>query len=187
MEKIEQGQVTDSAAEIYETFFLPALFDQWPPKVAQAAQIKSGDHVLDVACGTGVLARHIINLVGESGEVTGLDINPGMLAVAKRKSTVINWQEGKAEALPFEDATFDAVVSQFGLMFFDNRQAAIDEMIRVLKPGGHLAVAVWDTLENTPGYLAMVALLTRLFGAATANGLRMPYVLGDVQNTAPIV
>ena len=113
------------------------------------------------------------------GTATGLDINEGMLAVARRKAPGIEWRHGAAEALPFDDAAFDVVVSQFGLMFFQDRAKAIGEMLRVLRPGGRLAVAVWDSLDRTPAYRAFVGLLDRLFGAGTAEALRSPFVLGD--------
>lgn len=178
-EAIESGQVIRSAAEIYEAFFVPALFQRWAAPLADAAGIKPGQQVLDVACGTGVLARELRLRVGRQGSVTGLDINPGMLEVARRKQPSIDWQQAAAESLPFPESSFDAVVSQFGLMFFDDRKQAIREMARVLKPGGYLAVAVWDKLENTPGYAAASLLLHKLFGASIAESLRSPFVLGD--------
>lgn len=180
MDDAKTGQVNASAAEVYETFFLPALFQEWAGPVADAAGIRAGDRVLDVACGTGVLARAAAGRTGAPGAVVGLDVNEGMLAVAAREAPGIDWRVGRAENLPFDDASFDAVVSQFGLMFFEDRRAAIREMARVLRPGGRLVVAVWDTLDNTPGYAAMVGLLERLFGAEAADGLRVPYSLGDV-------
>jgi SAM-dependent methyltransferase len=172
----ERGQVSTSAAEIYDEFFLPALFARCTAPVAGAAGIRSGDRVLDVACGTGALA---LEAARRGGDVTGLDRNAGMLAVARAKSPEIDWIEGMAEALPFDDASFDAVVSQFGLMFFENRKESLTEMRRVLKPGGRLAVAVWASLSETPGYSAMVELLDRLFGAETASALHAPYCLGE--------
>jgi ubiquinone/menaquinone biosynthesis C-methylase UbiE len=175
----ERGQVNRSAAEVYEQFFLPALFQEWTGRVADAAQIGPGQRVLDVACGTGVLARTVAERVGPQGMVVGLDINPGMLEVARRKSPEIEWRHGKAESLPFEDDIFHAVVSQFGLMFFVDQCAAIQEMARVLRPGGAMAVAVWDALENTPGYATVVDLLRRLFGKQAADALRSPFTLGD--------
>lgn len=179
MDNADKGQVSSSAAEIYEAFFVPALFQEWPPEVA--ADLQAGQKVLDVACGTGVLAHTAARIVGASGEVTGLDINEGMLAVARSKSSDITWKQGRAEDLPFEDNIFDAVVSQFGLMFFEDREAALMEMVRVLKPGGYLAVAVWNSLDNTPGYASMFALLQRMFGDEVANSLRYPFILGDTE------
>jgi ubiquinone/menaquinone biosynthesis C-methylase UbiE len=181
MDASERGQVTQSAAEVYEEFFVPALFQEWSSQVADAAQISSGQRVLDIACGTGVLTREVVNRVGAGGSVVGLDLNEGMLVVAKRKAPEVEWYQGHAEALPFNSNTFDAVVCQFGLMFFENRRAAIEEMMRVLRQGGHLAVAVWDSLENTPGYAAVTDLLKRLFGDKVADAMRAPFVLGDTQ------
>jgi SAM-dependent methyltransferase len=176
---LDRGQITRSAAEIYEEFFVPALFAEWAPRVAAAAGIRAGHKVLDVACGTGVLAREAARRATPGGEVAGLDRNPGMLAVAGRQAPGVAWREGVAEALPYDTGAFDAVVSQFGLMFFDDRKRALEEMWRVLRPGGRLAVAVWDGLETTPGYGAMTELLQRLFGERIAAGLRAPFVLGD--------
>ena len=179
MNDTTSGQVTRSAADVYEEFFVPALFREWAGRVASAAGITAGQHVLDVACGTGVPAREAAERAGTNGTVTGIDCNEGMLAVAGRVAPEIDWQYGLAETLPFDDGCFDAVVSQFGLMFFEDRAAALSEMWRVLRPGGRLAVAVWDALGRTPGYAAMTDLLQRLFGDAAADSIRAPYVLGD--------
>ena len=179
MSEGDKGQVNRSAADVYEEFFLPALFQAWPERVADAALIQTGQKVLDIACGTGVLARYVADRVGSDGSVTGLDLNEGMLAVAKRKAPHIEWRTGAAESLSFDTASFDAVVSQFGLMFFEDRVGAIKEMLRVLRPGGCLAIAVWASLEDTPGYAAITSLLQRLFGNQVADALRAPYVLGD--------
>jgi SAM-dependent methyltransferase len=166
-------------AEIYDELFVPALFAPWGPVVAAAAAIGRGDRVLDVACGTGALALAVADRVGSHGSVVGLDANPQMLAVARRKPTAVEWIEGRAEALPLPDASFDAVVSQFGLMFFDDRAGALREMMRVLRPRGRLAVAVCDAVDRSPGYAAFAALLDRLFGTAVGDAFRAPFVLGD--------
>jgi ubiquinone/menaquinone biosynthesis C-methylase UbiE len=186
MSQITRGQVTASAAEVYEEFYLPALFQEWTGPMLDAAHVEPGARVLDVACGTGVLARALAERVGPRGSVVGLDVNEGMLTVARRVSPRVDWRAGAAERLPFDTESFDAVLSQFGLMFFDDRRAAIREMQRVLKPDGRLVVAVWDTLENTPGYAALVALLGRLFGEAVAGSLRAPFVLGEPRALAAL-
>jgi SAM-dependent methyltransferase len=180
---VEQGppQLTPEAALAYEAFFVPALFGQWAAPVADAARLKPGDHVLDVACGTGVLAIAAAARVAPAGRVVGLDVSEAMLSVAARKAPQIEWRQGFAEALPFDPDTFDAVVSQFGLMFFADRGAAVREMVRVLKPGGHLAVAVWAEVDRTPAYATFIELLQRLFGDAVADGLRAPFALGNTR------
>jgi SAM-dependent methyltransferase len=166
-------------AEVYDECFVPALFAQWGEVVAESAGIETGQRVLDVACGTGALACAVADRVGVNGSVTGLDPNEEMLAVARRKRSTITWRDGRAESLPFPDKTFDAVVSQFGLMFFEDGIAALREMLRVLRPGGRMAVAVCDAVEHSPGYSALADLLKRLFGEKVADAFRAPFVLGD--------
>jgi len=168
-----------AAATAYEQLHVPALFQQWAPRLVTAAAVQAGHRVLDVACGTGVLAREAALHVGSRGSVAGLDAAPGMLAVAAQLAPSIEWRAGVAESLPYADDSFDAVMSQFGLMFFGDRPAALREMLRVLKPGGRLAVAVWDSLENSAAYPIEVALLERLAGARAADAVRAPFVLGD--------
>jgi ubiquinone/menaquinone biosynthesis C-methylase UbiE len=175
----ESLQAQRDAASAYEAVFVPALFAQWTGRVADAARIRTGQRVLDVACGTGVLAREALARTGPTGHVAGVDPVPGMLAVAEQLAPAIEWREGVAESLPFADGAFDAVVSQFGLMFFGDRPRALREMLRVLAPGGRMAIAVWDSLDNLPAYAAEVALLARLAGEPAADALRAPFVLGD--------
>jgi SAM-dependent methyltransferase len=176
-----QAQI--DAATVYEQLFVPAEFQEWAPRLIAAARIQPGQQVLDVACGTGVLAREVARRTGPTGFVAGVDLNPGILAVAARAAAEarlsIEWREARAEALPYADGFFDVVVSQFGLMFFSDRQGALREMQRVLKPGGQLAVAVWDTLDHTPAYAKVVALLERAAGPRAADALRVPFSLGD--------
>jgi len=179
MDRVSQGQVNRSAADIYEEFFVPALFREPAQHVVRAAGLRRGQSVLDVGCGTGVVAREAASAVGDAGSVTGLDRNEGMLAVARRLAPHIDWRRGLAEELPFADSSFDRLLSQFALMFFDDRTAALREMRRVLKPGGCILVAVWDSLDRTPGYAAMVRLLHRLFGTPAADALRAPFILGE--------
>ena len=172
-------KVCANPAEIYDTRFVPALFAHWGPIVADAAGVTRGDRVLDVACGTGAATLAAAEKAGPAGHVAGLDARPEMLAVARRKPRRIEWVEGRAEALPMPEASFDAVVSQFGLMFFDDQPRALAEMMRVLRPGGRMAVAVCDAVENSPGYGALAKLLDRLFGRQVGDAFRAPFALGD--------
>lgn len=168
-----------SPADVYDAQFVPALFQHWGPVLCEAAGVAAGQRVLDVGCGTGALTLAAAERVGPRGSVVGLDPNPEMLAVARRKAAPVEWHEGRAEALPFPDASFDAVVSQFAMMFFADPVAALREMRRVLRPGGRMAVAVCDAVERSPGYAALASLLEALFGRAVADAFRAPFALGD--------
>jgi SAM-dependent methyltransferase len=175
----QSGGPGRNPAEVYDELFVPALFAQWGPRIAEAATIGPGQSVLDVGCGTGVLACAAAERAGPGGRIVGLDPNEQMLAVAQRKSTSVTWQLGRAESLPFDDASFDAVVSQFALMFFESKPVAVAEMLRVLRPRGRLVIAVWDALERAPGYLALTGQLRELFGAKVADAMHAPFALGD--------
>jgi SAM-dependent methyltransferase len=174
-----QWQAQIAAAQAYEDLFVPALFSQWGEVIRVAAAVAPGKRVLDVACGTGILARRLATLLASPQSIVGLDLAPGMLEVAKRVAPDIEWQQGSAESLPFADASFDAVVSQFGLMFFPDRVRALREMLRVLTPGSRLAVAVWDSLDHIPAFADELKLMEHLAGRGAADALRSPFVLGD--------
>src|SRR5215471_13936219 len=136
---VTQAQI--DAGHAYQNLFVKALFAEWAPKMIEAARVRQGQRVLDLACGTGVLAREAALRVGAKGSVVGLDANSGMLAVAATIAPTVEWQHGIAESLPFADESFDAVVCQFGLMFFSDKVRALREMFRVLNHRGRLALA----------------------------------------------
>lgn len=179
MSNSREGQIVSSAAVVYDQFFVPALFGQWAEPVLDAADVESGDRVLDVGCGTGVLARTAVRRVGDAGHVAGVDPNEGMLAVARAASERVEWVSGTAEALPFEDGAFDRAVSQFALMFFADRPKGIAEMARVVRPGGALGVAIWSSIEAAPGYAELAALIERQLGREAAEGVTAPFAMAD--------
>ena len=161
MSNLDAWQLAHVAAIAYEKDFVPAIFAQWPPVLAEITGIKPGDRVLDVACGTGVLACEVARRVGSTGNVTGLDLNEAMLAVARGLRPEIEWRQGNAAKLPFEDCAFDVVVSQFALMFFPDRVTALREMWRVLASHGRLAVAVGAPIAHSKGYTEFAEILRR--------------------------
>ena len=169
-----------AAAEAYESSLVPSLMEEWAPRVVAAASLGVGDRVLDVGCGTGILTRYVAEAVLPGGSVTGVDPNAGMLAVAEKLAPDASFEEGVAESLPLPDESFDAVVSQFVLMFVPDRLAALQEMDRVLTPEGRIAVAVWADIEHSPGYVAEASLLERTVGERAAEAIHAPYALGDV-------
>jgi SAM-dependent methyltransferase len=183
----ERWQVSTDAAEVYESCFVPAIFGAWAGPVADAAGIGTGDRVLDVGCGTGVLAREALRRVGQEGQVVGVDLNEGMLAVAARTEPNIEWRRGDAGSLPFEDVSFDVVVSQFALMYFPDRVASLREMWRTLAPGRRLGIAVWAPIDHARGYQILVDIALRQCGREAADVLAAPFVLGDRAELAKLV
>lgn len=147
-EQVSYRHYSGTAAENYERYFVPAIATPVAGDLLSAADLQPGERALDVACGTGVIARLASEQVGSSGKVAGVDIAPDMIEVA-RSTTVpsgqaIEWRQGDAASLPFPDGSFDVVLCQMGLMLFPDRAASLAEMGRVLTAGGRLAL-------NTPG------------------------------------
>ena len=171
----------------YENLFVPALFEAWTKHLVDGAKIQEGAHVLDVACGTGVLARRALNRTGANGRVVGADPAPGMLAAAEEIEPSIDWVLCSAEALDVDCDAFDCVISQFGMMFFEDRQKSAAEMFRALKPGGTLAIAVWRSVEHNPAYADIISVLEEQVGTAAADALRLPYSLGDSDEVVAVL
>jgi ubiquinone/menaquinone biosynthesis C-methylase UbiE len=189
-----QWQVVGNAAEVYERAIVPAVFAAWAPFVVDLADPRPGARVLDVACGTGVVARLVARRVGPTGEVVGLDLNAGMLAVAastasKESATTsrITWQEASATKMPLPDRAFDIVYCQLGLQFFPDRPAALREMFRVLVPGGGLGLMVWRGIEHSPGFATFAEALARHVGAEAAGIMRAPFDLADTEELRSLI
>ena len=178
-------QLSGNAPEMYERYLVPALFSPWARVLVEHAALQPSDRVLDVACGTGVVARLAAQQLNPDGKVIGLDLSAGMLAVARSlpqtAEVSVVWQEGSALALPFADATFDMVLCQQGLQFFPDRPTALREMHRVLDPSGRLALSIWRPIENNPGYMVLVEALEHHIGTAAATTMRAPFALGEAK------
>jgi SAM-dependent methyltransferase len=176
----EGWQLVGTSAEAYERYLVPALFAASAERLLDQAGLKLGDRVLDVACGTGVVARAAARSTGARGKVVGLDLNPDMLEVARRVGAgirpAIEWQQGNAAELPFPDGAFDAVVCQQGLQFFTDRPKAFREMHRVLAPGGRLALSVCRPIEYSPAYPPLAAALERHLGPEAGAMMRSPFL-----------
>ena len=159
-------QLEGTAAELYQRYLVPGITSKWAEDLVNRAQLRAGDDALDIACGTGVVARLAAKKVA-SGRVTGLDLNAGMLAVARgviSEGAAINWTEGSALDLPFPSARFDAVLCQLGLQFFPDQPKALREMRRVVREPGRIALSVYSPIERTPGADAFVRALDEVLG-----------------------
>jgi ubiquinone/menaquinone biosynthesis C-methylase UbiE len=190
----QQWQVAGSAPEVYERELVPAVFGAWAPILVELAHPSTGDRVLDVACGTGIVARTAAARVGPTGSVVGVDLNPGMLSVARsvvltdsRSGAPFHWQEANADSLPFPDHSFDVVYCQLGLQFFTNRPAAVREMRRVLGGKGRLALMVWRGINESPGFAVLAEALERQVGQAAAAIMRAPFGLSSADELAALV
>ncbi len=174
-----------SPAEMYEAHFVPHVARPWARALLELATPKRGDHVLDVACGTGVVAREVATMVGRSGRVVGSDLRPGMLETARAlpapEGATIEWRQDDATDLGLPDSSFDMVTCQLGLQFFADRPAALSEFHRVLKNGGRVAVTVWQSIDRMPLFAALAAAELRHLGelGITEEDTFAPFSLSD--------
>ena len=142
--------LTPEAANGYEEFFVPAIFDQWPPIMITAAAVSEGDDALDVGCGTGLLTRELTRNVGDTGGATGFDLSESMLGVARNRCP---------------EATF--------------KQGNVSEMWRVLRPSGRLVISVWQGLENNVVYRDLVEATREVAGDDSADSMAWPFTMGQ--------
>ncbi|HEX6151856.1 methyltransferase domain-containing protein [Nocardioides sp.] len=175
----EQFQISAEQAEAYEDRFVPALFRQWVEPVLEAAELGPGSRVLDVACGTGVVARAASEQVSPGGRVTGVDLNPAMLAVAERVAPGIEWREGDVASLPFDADAFDVVTCQAAIFFFPDPAGALREMGRVTRSGGRVVVQSFAALSSQPAYGPWVELVARHAGPDAVRLLGTYWSEGD--------
>jgi ubiquinone/menaquinone biosynthesis C-methylase UbiE len=163
----EHWQLDGSAADLFQKYLVPAITAKWAEDLIDRARPLAGESVLDVACGTGIVARLAAKRMAQ-GRVTGLDLNKAMLAVARSlpiEGVTVDWIEGSALDLPFPTGSVDLVLCQQGLQFFPDRNLALREMRRVLSASGRVALSVYSPIERTPGANAFVLALDRVLGA----------------------
>jgi ubiquinone/menaquinone biosynthesis C-methylase UbiE len=175
----ETFQIPLEVAETYESSFVPALFAEWAPHLVDTADVEPGHAVIDVACGTGIVARTAADRVGPTGRVVGVDLNESMLTVARRIRPDITWRQADAAGLPFDDGSFDAVLCQMALMFFPDPVAALREMGRVARTDGTVALVVPASLSSQPAYGPFVEMAARHAGPQAVSLLSTYWRCGD--------
>lgn len=165
--------MSSTPAETYESFMVPFRFRPWAEILLDHAELTPATRMLDLACGTGIVARLAAQRIGAGGSVSGVDMNPAMIdvarAAAEKEGLAIDWQVGTADALPYSDESFDLVTVQQGLQFFPDQIAALHECLRVLVPGGLLVVSIWSSVEKQGIQQAYAAAIEQVTGVASMN------------------
>ena len=185
-------QLRGSAAEAYERYIVQAFMQGWTHALLETANLAAGARVLDVACGTGVVARLVATRIGQKRRVVGVDLNTGMLATARMlpqspTGVAVEWREGNVTALPFPEATFDAVLCQQGLQFFPDKPAALRDMHRVLVPTGQLVLSVWRGIAHCPWQRSVADALERHVSSEAAMGIRGAFALADKEELRTLI
>ena len=140
-------------AEAYERYFVPRIFRPWADVMLDALDVGRGEALLDIACGSGTVAKAAAIRTGDMGVVVGTDISPEMLEVARDTTPAaarVRYECAPSETLPFADLAFDAITCQQGIQFFHDRTASIAEMFRVLRPGGRAGLSAWASIDDAP-------------------------------------
>lgn len=179
----ERWRLTGSGPDSYERYQVPSVFEPLARMFLQRVPLQPGQHVLDVACGTGVIVRQAASILGSAGHLVGVDLNSNMLDVAREHAPTdgasVEWRQGDAASLPCSNSEFDVVMCQQGLQFFPDKSGALREMHRVLKPGGLVAICVWRTIEHSPCHLAIAAALSRHVSEEVSQRFQSPFSFGD--------
>jgi len=177
----------------YDEIMVPRMFEPWAELLLNQIELRGGQAVLDVACGPGTVTRHAALRVGPTGRVTGCDLSPAMLDLARSKissghSAPIEYLECSADSLQVPDEAFDVVTCQQGLQFFPDRPTALADMRRALRFGGQLGIAVWSAIEDCPPFAALANALEKVLGAETADAYEAgPWGFSDSDSLARLV
>ena len=178
-----QWQLARGAAERYQNILTPAILGPFAEMLVDFATLQVGERVVDVGCGTGAAARYAAEAVGPSGQVMGIDVNAGMLEVARSlpaaQGAPIEWREANATQLPLDDHSVDVALCAQTLQFLPEKIIALSEMRRVVTPGGRVAVSLWCDIEESPYFYTLVETVTRYIGPDTAVGLKSAFALSE--------
>lgn len=170
-----------SIPQNYDRYLGPLLFHHYADDLAGRLAVKDGMRVLETACGTGILTERLARRLGNRGTLVATDLNEPMLRHAQGKGIggAVEWRQADATALPFDDASFDAVVSQFGLMFYPDKARGVHEAWRVLRPGGRYLFNVWDVIARNPVTRITHETVASFFPVDPPQFYMVPFSLSD--------
>jgi ubiquinone/menaquinone biosynthesis C-methylase UbiE len=172
----------DSVARNYDRYLRPLFFEPYAEDVSARLEIQAGMRVLEIACGTGILTRHLLGVLPGDATLVATDVSGQMLALAQQVVSPderLAWQPADAMQLPFDDASFDCVVCQFGLMFFPDKARGVREMRRVLRPGGQVIFSTWHSIERNPVAAMTERVLQQLFPEDPPTFFQIPHHMHD--------
>lgn len=192
MNNESKRQWLNPAAEAYEKYIVTAWMSEWAEALVEMSSVGLGKQVLDAACGTGIVSRKIIPRCGANCQIIGLDVSKEMIQAAEHYANLegmntIEWRQGDIIQMPFSDDTFDIVFCQQGLQFSPDPLLALQEMRRVMKPGGQLALSVWRSIDRQPYFLALMQGIESCLGKVTAEFFHAPFVLYDREKLQAII
>jgi ubiquinone/menaquinone biosynthesis C-methylase UbiE len=159
----------ENPASIYETHLVSAIFEPLARILIERARPQPGEHVLDAACGTGIVARLVAPIVGPSGRTVGLDYDPIMIETARRLAPEIEWRQGDLQNPPFPDGFYNLVICQQGLQYLPDPSAGLQQIHRVLRPAGRVVLATWSDIAKSPGHILLFQALEATIGPEKAR------------------
>jgi ubiquinone/menaquinone biosynthesis C-methylase UbiE len=155
----------------YDHYLGPILFEPYALDLVDRLKKDSLKNILELACGTGRVTRHLVKLIADKGRLVAADLNPGMIEIARSKieSNKVQWSTADAQELPFDDNIFDCMVCQFGVMFFPDKEKSFREACRVMKSGGKYIFNTWETVEKNPRIAVIWKVINEVFGKESAD------------------
>jgi SAM-dependent methyltransferase len=182
MMTIPSASFLGSIPENYDRFLGPVFFHHYADDLVGRVFVTAGMRILEIACGTGIVTERLVRRVVGEGSIVATDLNEAMFDYARRRGVnapELQWREADATELPFEDASFDAVVCQFGLMFLSDKVAGVREAFRILKPGGQYLFNVWDSMDRNPIARITHEVVTSFFPDNPPQFYLVPFSLCD--------
>ena len=179
---VENVAFVGSIPENYDRYLGSVLFEPYAQDLLERVNVPEGGRLLEIACGTGIVTRHLRDRLPPSVKIVATDLNEAMINYARQKFRAdenIEWKPADALDLPFGDESFDAVVCQFGLMFFPDRQQGVNEAFRVLKTNGQFIVSVWDAIDHVDLANATQAVIKDFFPENPPDFYDIPFSFHD--------